>query len=484
MSLRAVDTRFLLPMQPGSACVIGDLAGWRAGLSGLGVELVDAVPGARPDLAVAPTTAAAAGLAVGATHCLLLGGDVTREVRSHGLEAEVYLAVPDLEAPEFLVPIAQRKTVRYFYDILRVAPERARWYRNRVAGRVGLTGHLLRSQLVTVVGAELHRPFGVTAAADASGFEPAGWLLSLGQSTANRRVVLSVFDGTGASPRVVAKLDRLPRRAAAPDRDNREGQWLADLASKAPLFGEHIPHPIADVPCGMGRATVESAAVGHVLTDFLRGPFCRRRKVAALEEVAAWLVAVAGVTAHREPSRWPAAADRSNRDDPTPEPGEGPVVGPPMILEHGDLWSGNVVYRKAGSFTVIDWADADPDGLPLRDLLYFLSETLALVDGATTDGERDRHFGALCRGELPSSVLLFRWVRALVAAVGIESESVGPLASWCWEDMASRRRVSSAEEVDHTVEHAAPKLYEPVIRRAEVWRRDPRLGSGWTAWND
>lgn len=490
MSLRAVDARFLLPDEVATACVMGDPEGWRAGLSGVGVELVDAVPGTTPDLAVAPAAVAAGALAVGAAHCLLLGGDATRVARSHGLVATAYLAVPDLAAPEYLIPIGQRRTVRYFYDVLRVAPQRSRWYRNRVAARLGLVSREQRAQMVTVVGGDSDRPLGVAVGADACGFEPGGWLLSLGQATANRRAVFSVFDGADASPRIVVKLDRVPRCAApapAPadgDGDGADDRWLTDLASREPVFGDHMPRPIAEVPCGGGRATVETAAAGLVLTDLLRGPFGRRRKVAALEAVAAWLVTVAGVTAHRDPSRRPAATDGPSGGRPAHDSAIPPVPGVPMVVEHGDLWSGNVVYPPDRPFTVIDWADADPDGLPLRDLLYFLSEGLALVDGASTDAQRDRHFAALCRGELPSSTLLFRWVRALVAVVGIAPESVGPLASWCWEEMAARRLDALADEFDHTMEHAGPELYEPAIRRGAIWARDPGLGIGWTAWSD
>lgn len=448
------------------------------------MELVDAAAGAPPDLVVAPATDVAAALAVGAGHCLILGGDVTRQVRSHGLEAEVYLAVPDLQAPEYLVPIAQARTVRYFYDVVRVAPSRARWYRNRMAARVaGLARYAAGAQLVTVVAERIECPLGVAVAARAGRFDPGGWYLSLGQVTADRRVVFSVFDGTSPSPRLVVKLDRKPRGADALVPEEREGRWLADLASRDPLLGGHVPRPVADLPCGRGRATVETAAVGHLLTDFLRGPFTRRRKVVALESVAAWLVAVAVATAHREPARRVTATDGPGVGGSGAASPVAPGPGVPLVLEHGDLWSGNVVYRPGRTFTVIDWADADPDGLPLRDLLYFLSDTLALLDGTTTDEDRDRHFGELFRGELPSSALLFRWVRALVGALDIDPASVGPLASWCWEELAAHRRETMADELDHTVEHAGPEPYEPAIRRAEVWQRDPKLGGGWTAWN-
>ena len=55
----------------------------------------------------------------------------------------------------------------------------------------------------------------------------------------------------------------------------------------------------------------------------------------------------------------------------------------PVVLEHGDLAPPNLLRLRGGGLGAVDWEVADPDGLPLGDLLFFAAfVTSALADGA------------------------------------------------------------------------------------------------------
>ncbi len=55
---------------------------------------------------------------------------------------------------------------------------------------------------------------------------------------------------------------------------------------------------------------------------------------------------------------------------------------PTMILEHGDLWLGNILFPRrsplfggAGDFVIIDWGASNAQGYPLIDLIRFFDST-------------------------------------------------------------------------------------------------------------
>lgn len=483
MTLRAVDARFLLPLFPESAVVLGELPEWRDGLSSLGVELVE--PGDRdePDLVVAPADTASRALAVGAKTALILGGRVDRSLLGE-LESTSYMAVPDLTAPEYLVPLHQPKTIRYFYDFLRVAPSRAKWWRNRAAARAvgSALDHLVPTgQLLTVVGASGEVPAALRPVIETTGLALEGWLLGLGPAHAERRVVFSLFEASSPVPGLVAKLDRLPRPLDAEDGSTGGGGDVRELVPRVPPLGGRVPRQFPPVWAGGGCVSLETAGVGYVLTDYLRGPFRRSKKLGAVDGVAAWLIELAIASTHAADGPLSGVPEASV---PTDSGGSSAVwgTGIPTVLEHGDLWSANIILRPDRSFTVIDWADVRPRGLPLADLLYFLSESLAWVDGALDDAGRDRHFVSLFRGGAASSPVLFRWVRAMVEALGIGADVVGTLATFCWDDLARRRRMALSTTPMLIRQSMGSDTVEPVLRRAELWHHEVELGATWDAW--
>ena len=62
-------------------------------------------------------------------------------------------------------------------------------------------------------------------------------------------------------------------------------------------------------------------------------------------------------------------------------------VALPVVLEHGDLAPPNLLRLRGGGLGAVDWEVADPEGLPLGDLLFFAAfVTSVLADGAVDGG--------------------------------------------------------------------------------------------------
>jgi thiamine kinase-like enzyme len=151
----------------------------------------------------------------------------------------------------------------------------------------------------------------------------------------------------------------------------------------------------------------------------------------------------------------------------------------PAVLQHGDVYGENVLLAGDGGFTVVDWESAREHGLPLWDILYFLTRAIAALDDLRTEAEREEHFVQLWLGELPSSELLFRWTRRAVEAVGIPTEAVGTLATLLWLSYAQLDSDQAAEI--EAIEGAAAEQ-PATVQFARRLLTEPGLGPGWERW--
>jgi hypothetical protein len=269
------------------------------------------------------------------------------------------------------------------------------------------------------------------------------------------------------------------------DRDER-GLGIAEAGGD--VVRRRAPRLLGRFEAAGLPASVETAAVGSRLTHLLLGPARRAEKAGAIEAVAAWTLEVGRATRRppellaEERRRLADAVVPSWRDQGVP-PDLVERVGPvPGVLQHNDLGSWNIVARSSSEFTAVDWESARAVGLPLWDLVYFLADALTHVDGASFgDDRRNEHNRRLFRGELPSSEILFRWVRRTVEALEIPEESVAPIVTLCWlhHGLSGGARRATADL--RTPGDAATALAD-AERIARLWLRADGLGLDWTAW--
>ena len=149
----------------------------------------------------------------------------------------------------------------------------------------------------------------------------------------------------------------------------------------------------------------------------------------------------------------------------------------PGVLQHNDLGSWNIVVPDGRPFTALDWESARSGGLPLWDLLYFLADSLTLIDGSA--GTREG-FARLFRGESASSEWLFSWIRRAVDSLAIAPDRVGPIVTACWLHHGLSRGARLATLGEHVTTAADTDWRADAY--ASTWLRDPHLGPDWRTW--
>ena len=105
----------------------------------------------------------------------------------------------------------------------------------------------------------------------------------------------------------------------------------------------------------------------------------------------------------------------------------------PLVLQHGDAGTWNVVVGADGQPVLIDWEAAVPHGMPLWDLFYFLRSVA--VGLARRGGTRDPLVAfeeAYLVGETPLSRLLADATDRMCAGIGLERDLVESIFYLCW----------------------------------------------------
>jgi hypothetical protein len=279
----------------------------------------------------------------------------------------------------------------------------------------------------------------------------------------------------------VIKFSRVRGYSLPFDREQRAFSMLERAGS---AVTSHAPRLIGRLQVAGLEASVESAASGRTLAVRLQRA-STGDGVALIERVASWVVAVTRETGAAAP-----AIERELarlRDDVLPhwraagatEQLLSGLQGIAATLQHNDLGTWNVIGERH-DFVAVDWESAREHGLPLWDLLYFLVDALARLDRARTPEERTAHAVRLLRGDLPSSPLLFRWIRTAVAAASVPADAVGRIATLCWlsHGLSHLHRSQGAGAALAPGSSSLP----PVERLAPLWLSDPLLGPGWDRW--
>ena len=478
MSEREADARFLLPTRPASAEVVGDLDGWTGGLAAAGVR---EERGEGPHLVV--TSRALVDDALARDPDLLIVSGRGRKARlPRGWFVRRYLPIPSA-GPTLWLPLDARGASRYAFERWFASPNRWKQLRNRAA-RALLRSPGARSLPTVDIAARVDPvPWFVTAAHERLyGGQPHSWLTTTAPGASkDYRGVFHLFEAGAVEPSWIVKFARAEHLSAPFDRDER---GLALAASAGDLVAEHAPVFVASLEAEGLRASIETAAVGERMGSWLQSSRPARVKMEWVDRIARWIVRVSETTA--APGALGDERARLARDVVplweefgAPAGLVGRIPDVPAVLQHNDLWSENVILDVA-DFRVIDWEDARAAGLPLWDLVYFLSDALARVDGAIDDDARREHFVALFAGRCAASGLLFDWVDRGAGVLGIPAEAVGPIVTSCWLSLVLAH-VTRGEDARRFEQHGLSKL-PPGAFWGHLWLGDERLGPEWPAW--
>ncbi|MFL5827580.1 MAG: hypothetical protein ACJ76V_13730, partial [Thermoleophilaceae bacterium] len=449
-----------------------------------GVEVTASLDaGPPPDLVVAPARLARAAMASGAAGVIVHGADASAVARAHGMSGRRLLALPRLHDPVAFLALGEPDLARYALQEMLVPTRRWKEVRNLALVPVLSRGLVPSRTQVTVASRSKGDPFLVDAARHLGTPERATWLLSPGQGDVLARGAFHLFPEGSDHPSHVLKFSRMPGRSEPFERDQH---GLAVAEAGGPTVAPHAPRLLGRIEEARVHASVETAARGRHMTGFLVSDRPAAERLAAVEEIADWLVRVAVETA-AGPSALAPEIERLGRDVVSAWKHEGATPALldgldqiPAVLQHNDLGSWNLVI-KPGGFTAVDWESARLHGLPLWDLWYFMADVLGHMDRVTGPEQRERHFLQLFRGELPASRLLFEWTRTAAEASGVPREAIGRIATLCWlhHGLSPLNRLS---ELHSFQPGAIPPYWLKLTRRIAVrWLRDPALGPEWQA---
>ncbi|MBI3909979.1 MAG: phosphotransferase [Armatimonadetes bacterium] len=104
----------------------------------------------------------------------------------------------------------------------------------------------------------------------------------------------------------------------------------------------------------------------------------------------------------------------------------------PLVFQHGDPGTWNMMVTTTGQVAFLDWEAAEPQGMPLWDLLYFLRSHATTVSRLTGIRDSLKSFKRQFLMESPMSQQLIEATQRYCVRTGLAPELVEPLFYTCW----------------------------------------------------
>jgi hypothetical protein len=110
----------------------------------------------------------------------------------------------------------------------------------------------------------------------------------------------------------------------------------------------------------------------------------------------------------------------------------------PLVLQHGDPGAWNLLQQDLTSVTLIDWENADPDGIPIADLAFLL-RSAGVVEARQRTRSVDRLSASMHAFMDPRRVAIGNeLIRELTTAIDLDPTLIGPLFYHGWVLQAVR----------------------------------------------
>jgi hypothetical protein len=374
--------------------------------------------------------------------------------------------------PEFWLPLDSAGAIAHVHE------QRPVHSRREAAQRLAWRG-AVRAGALAPICAIARSPGGAAAAGEEDAAVAAlpdarHWLLLTGGSESDNKVVSLPFPDHGEPAALVAKFGRVEKADAALD---REAEVLSDLARERPAL-TGVPRLRASGSSAGGRVVLQDAMLGTTLWTEMR-----RLGFATLAPVLTeWLISLAGNPPLQTASEWrkqlvgdPIDELETHHGGLLPEgfadrarkalAGLGAM---PLVWEHRDLGPWNVVIRADGGAAAIDWEDAEPRGLPGLDLVYLLTTSALLIEGALDDmSDTERIVGTYERLLDPGTetgLVVARCFATYRECLGVDEADFQRLRLLCWivQALIALRRQSEPTYLTH--------LIAEELRRLEIAR--------------
>jgi aminoglycoside phosphotransferase (APT) family kinase protein len=308
-------------------------------------------------------------------------------------------------------------------------------------------------------------------------------------------VLFFAYDASAKSPFAVVKMSRLPEASEFLD---REAANLRRIQTSRPGGFDSIPRLIAYERTRRPPFLMESFLSGQPMSP----AYVRARGDRAIALVVDWLKDVHRASAATGPvgsvpsegssdaglGRTPAESSLSleesfaraellvvDRDDEDLLKRTREILSPLRtaklvpVFEHGDLSSPNLLVTRTSDLAVVDWELADPKGLPVADLFFFLTY-IAFARGRPRS--TPEQVATCTNAFFGSSAWARPWVLSYIEEVEIPRELLGPLfvATWMRYVATLLERLGGRDALRGD---EGPKLHE--------WIRHNRFRAIWRA---
>lgn len=277
------------------------------------------------------------------------------------------------------------------------------------------------------------------------------WGLWAGGQYSSRKVLFFLFEGDQPAPRYLVKMVRAAHFNA---RLENETQALRRLEALGVENEDGLPPRVVFDGHEHGLALVAETVIDGAPFEksALYTPDCPYARAAV-----AWLTALGETSARsqRTPSAEPArvTAELLRRFQSVYDLSEaeyaflasqvealGRVVrGFPVVFQHGDPGTWNMLVTSAGRVGVLDWESAEPQGMPLWDVLHFWRAYVVLASRAAGEHDTLRGYARHFLDESAFSPVLIDSIRRYTERVGLAPEAVEPLYYTCWMHRALKQ---------------------------------------------
>jgi hypothetical protein len=103
-----------------------------------------------------------------------------------------------------------------------------------------------------------------------------------------------------------------------------------------------------------------------------------------------------------------------------------------LVAEHRDCSPWNVLVTDDDKLALLDWESAEPEGLPLLDLVYYLSHATFFVDRTLGSGGERASYARLLDATSNSGRVFAEAIARYCAATGLDASAVDALRRFTW----------------------------------------------------
>lgn len=265
------------------------------------------------------------------------------------------------------------------------------------------------------------------------------WLLLTGGAKPTNKVVGLVFAESDRSPRLIAKLARVAESTAALD---SEAANLRAVQALRPDRVRGVPQVLFLQKWAGQIVLGETALIGQPVYTMLRHDTCRDLAL----KVTDWLAALAEpATACPRAAWWDRLIETTVNEF---EQNFGEAIDParvqatrtilatlgdlPLVCEQRDCSPWNVLIAGDGELVILDWESAEPRGLPLLDLIYFLTYLIFFLDGAMESQRFTESYRAALDPATFTGRIVAECQQRYLARVGLDPSVLRPLRLLTW----------------------------------------------------